>query len=136
MKAQLNRLIVGIRNAQSGFTLVELLVVVTIVVALAAASVASVIQFAGKGEEGAAAAESGTIQAAMDAMMASTSSVAVTANDLTTVGSGIQDFAAVPVEGPLATYIRDNPATYYYCWDVSGKVLQLLAAGACPAGPY
>ncbi len=42
---------------QKGFTLIELLVVVGIIVALAAVIVPLVIQFAGKGDEGAQANE-------------------------------------------------------------------------------
>ena len=60
----------GGRRKEEGFTRVELLVVVAIVVALATVSVVSVTQFAGKGEEGAQAAELENIQTAMDTMMA------------------------------------------------------------------
>lgn len=121
---------------EDGFTLVELLVVVTIVVALAAVSVISVTQFAGKGEQGATATELESVQAALDSMMAANGVAAVTANDLSTLASGVKDFTGKPVEGPLVTYLRDNPATYWYCWDGTGKAKQLTAAGACPAGPY
>ena len=136
MRQQTPRLIREFLGSQSGFTLVELLVVVTIVVALAAASVVSVIQFAGKGEEGATATELDTVQSAMDAMMANTGTTAVSPNDLSTLGNGMQDFSSDPTEGPLVSYIRNNPTTYYYCWDSTGKAKQLTAAGSCPTGPY
>jgi hypothetical protein len=61
---------------------------------------------------------------------------AVTANDLGTLGNGENDFAAVPAEGALTSYLRDNPTAYYYCWDATGKAKQLAAADPCPAGPY
>ncbi len=125
------------QRSQAGFTLVELLVVVGIVVALAAVSVVSVLQFAGKGEQGATSAEIDSIQAAMDTMMADKGITTVTANDLGSSGDGLADFAAVPSEGPLAVYVRQNPTTYYYCWDSTGKISQLLTAStSCPAGPY
>ena len=119
-------------RGQGGFTLVELLVVVGIVVALTAVSIVSVTQFAGKGEEGATAAELDTVQAAMDTMMADVGIVIVTANDLSTTSTTVQDFTSVPTEGALASYIRENPVNYYYCWDAAGKVSQLFASGACP----
>ncbi|MBI4282804.1 MAG: prepilin-type N-terminal cleavage/methylation domain-containing protein [Chloroflexi bacterium] len=124
------------QRKDGGFTLVELLVVVAIIVALAAASVVAVGRFAGKGEEGARASEAEAVQAAMDTMMAENSIAAVTANDLTTTSNGVQDFAAVPSEGALSGYMRKNPTVYFYCWDSTGKVKQLAASGACPAGPY
>ncbi|MBF8268034.1 MAG: hypothetical protein HW388_1542 [Dehalococcoidia bacterium] len=138
MRDHAKRLLKETMRSQSGFTLVELLVVVTIVVALAAASVVSVIQFAGKGEEGASAAELDTVQAAMDTMMASTGSTTVTANNLATSGNYLSSFAAVPVEGALVDYLRNNPTEYTYCWDTTGKVKQdaTKGTGACPAGPY
>ena len=85
-------------KGQSGFTLVELLVVVGIVVALAAVSIVSVTQFAGKGEEGATAAELDTVQAAMDTMMADKGEIIVTANDLSTSSTTVQDFTGKPAE--------------------------------------
>ena len=136
MGARIAKLVTQVLKRQEGFTLVELLVVVAIVVALAGASITSVIQFAGKGEEGAQAAEVDTVQAAMDTLMADNSIVAVTANDLTTLGNGVDDFSASPAEAALAAYVRDNPTTYFYCWDTTGKVKQLTAADPCPAGPY
>ncbi len=117
------------RRGQSGFTLVELLVVVSIIVALAAVTVVSVSKFAGKGDEGAKAAELDAVQVAMDTMMADLGIEAVTSN-----GSGVaatQAFATLPTEGPLSGYLRDA-VTYYYCWDATGMVTQLAAAGTCP----
>ena len=85
-----------ISRSQNGFTLVELLVVVAIIVALAAVIVPLVIQFADKGEEGAAAAELDTVQTAMDAAMADQLVVAVTA--ATGATSSVDDFTATPTE--------------------------------------
>lgn len=123
---------------QSGFTLVELLVVVAIVVALAAASVTSVIRFTGKGEEGAKSAESDSIQAAFDSLMADNSLIVVTARDSSTASNATNNFSGLPVGSPqaLSVYIRDNPTRYYYCWDTTGKSTQLTSTLVCPAGPY
>ena len=59
-----------IKSEQKGFTLVELLVVVAIIVALAAIVVPMTVRFASKGQEGASAGELDTVQTAMDAAMA------------------------------------------------------------------
>ena len=120
--------------SERGFTLVELLVVVAIVVALAAATTVSVVQFAGKGESGAQNAEKEAVQSAMDTLLAENGIVAVTG----TAGSGTStnDFSALPVEDALSGYLRDNPTRYFYCWDSTAKIVQQLASGACPAGPY
>ena len=136
MKAYMERMVTLLHKSQDGFTLVELLIVVSIVVALAAASIVSVTQFTGKGQEGAQAAEGDSVQAAVDTMMADQAVAAVTANDLGSLGSGISDFTSNPTEGALTAYLRDNPTAYFYCWDSTGKILQLTAATACPASPY
>ncbi|MDO8750498.1 MAG: type II secretion system protein [Dehalococcoidia bacterium] len=133
-------LAVETKAREGGFTLVELLVVVSIIVALAAVSVVSVGKFAGKGQEGATASEQEAVQAAMDAMLAAKGIAAVTANDLTTVSSSIQTFTALPAEagaGGLAGYMRQDPTTYTYCWDATGKVKQFgTTSVACTVGPY
>ena len=136
MRKFIGKLALRSPRKESGFTLVELLIVVAIVVALGAVSVVSVVAFAGKGEEGATAAEADSIQAAVDTMMADLKITAVTANDTTNSGSGVQDFTTLPVEGSLTNYLREHPTNYYYCWDNTGKIKQLTATGLCPAGPY
>ena len=73
----------GALRQQAGFTLVELLVTVGIIVALAAVIVPSVVIFSGKGDTGAKAAETDNVQVAMDTMMADTGIFSVTA-----LGSG------------------------------------------------
>ena len=60
----------SLRASESGFTLIEMLIVVGIIVALAAAIVPQVVQFGGKGEEGTKATELQTVQTAIDNAMA------------------------------------------------------------------
>ena len=121
-----------VRKGESGFTLVELLVVVGIIVALAAVIIPNVAQFAGKGETGAKAAEQENVQTAFDAMLADVGITVVTANT-GAITPAINDFSATPVEGPLGTYLRSATTTYFYCWDTSALILlqQLAAADNC-----
>lgn len=119
---------------QKGFTLVELLVVVAIIVALAAIIIPNVVAFASKGETGAMNGEKSSVQTAMDAMMADKGVTSVTAN--TTGSAAVADFGAVPTEagvGGLAQYIRKNPTKYFYCWDTKGIITNQQKTNAlCP----
>ncbi len=128
-------LIGNLRRRQSGFTLVELLIVVGIIVALAAAVIPQVARFASKGDTGAQAAELQNVQAAFDTMMANKGITALTAHNLGTTSNANANFTAEPVgtgTDPLAGYLRANPTTYFYCWNADGKVTeQFTTAAAC-----
>lgn len=122
-------------SARAGFTLVELLVVVSIIVGLAAVVAPQVAQFATKGDEGGQAAELENVQSSMDTMIADLGLAPpsmVTANDLGSTGTAINDWSATPTEGPLVTYLREPNTKYFYCWDDAGKVTELFdSAVAC-----
>ena len=124
----------SLRHGDSGFTLVELLVVVGIIVALAAVIIPNVASFANKGETGAQAAEQDNVQAAIDAYMADNSKAVLTggagdgflilagdtsSNDFST--GGTLDLETVGPSG--GAFMRATSTRYFYCWDATGLVL-------------
>ena len=120
---------------ESGFTLIEMLIVVGIIVALAAAIVPQIVKFGGEGTTGKKAAEKAAVQTALDSMMADQGISGVTANS----GNSNSDWTASPAgTGAVALstgtspYLRDTSSVYFYCWDLNGKVTrQDDAATAC-----
>ena len=128
----------SLRHGDSGFTLVELLVVVGIIVALAAVIIPNVASFANRGDTGAQNAEEDNIQAAMDTMMADKSITAVTAS---VAGAATSDFATLPdpagnelFPSTGTQYLRSGTTVYFYCWDATGLITQFIATsgGDCP----
>ena len=133
MKRYLKERLRSLRSGDSGFTLVELLVVVGIIVALAAVIIPNVASFANKGEEGAKAAERDNIQASIDAFMADNSystlpgTAQEAANDQAG-GSSSNNFSTTGIldlesNGPSGgNFMRATSTSYFYCWSVSGLV--------------
>ena len=105
---------------EAGFTLIEMLVVVGIIVALAAVIVPTVIKFSGSGEQGAKDAEYDNVQSAMDLMITDNNLTTVTANATAAKITSTNDFGGGQL---IATYFRDPSTTYCYTWSTSGEIL-------------
>lgn len=109
-----------IHRGQKGFTLVELLIVVAILGALAAVALPSVSQFIGSGTTEATATELQTVQTAMDLYMAKNKLTAVTAATV-----AVTDFSASnPVLYPDFLSLKNPSYTNGYTWTTTGKVTQ------------
>ena len=134
MSEYLKKRIHSVGREASGFTLVELLVVVGIIVALAGVIIPNVTEFINKGDEGARAAEKVEVQQAIDTYIADKYLVVLpgvlgadaldeasdsSTNDFST--GGTLDLESPGTAG--ASFMRDTTSVYFYCWDITGKVL-------------
>jgi prepilin-type N-terminal cleavage/methylation domain-containing protein len=118
----------GLRD-ERGFTLVELLIVVTILGILAAVVTTSLIGLTATAKTNACAEELRTVQTAVDALMAKNNITAVTAvaapgsTDMTTViGGG---------EALSPNYLRQSNTKGGYYWSAAGAVSPSATVGGC-----
>jgi len=112
-----------IHRGKTGFTLVELLIVVAVIGVLVGVVLPRVTGLIGHGRTEAAKAELVTVQTAMDTMMAK--------EGLTTVAatSATNNMAAFPSDHPLYStptgYLRSATTKGTYSCDVYGNVAQV-----------
>jgi prepilin-type N-terminal cleavage/methylation domain-containing protein len=122
-----------VRN-QEGFTLVEMLVVIGIIVALAAVVVPLVIQFSGDGAEAAENAEWDAVQTSIDTLMADNELTAVSASTASTRISDTLDWDAGTGTQTMANYTRDANTNFCYQWATTGRLtaqFKLNADNSC-----
>ena len=110
---------------QRGFTLIEMLVVVGIIVALAAIIVPLVIAFTGEGEKASRDGELETMQTAIQSMMVKHNLAKVTPSNDTANAKGKQ----VPNTGTdfdskynLKDFMDQSASKYCYKWDDKGRI--------------
>ncbi len=122
----------GELRSERGFTLVELLVIVSIVVALAGVITPSVAGLTDKGEVGAMAEELDSVQSAMDIMMIDRKVVSVNTSPASSQNSW-KTFPNGPGVASLDIYLKAQDTAFYYCWDASGLITdQHRVPSACP----
>jgi prepilin-type N-terminal cleavage/methylation domain-containing protein len=118
----------GLR-AERGFTLVELLIVVTILGILAAVVTTSLIGLTSTAKTNACAEELRTVQTAVDALMAKNNVSTVTAQAAATTDMTIVVAAG---EALSPNYIRQAATKGAYTWTAAGAVTAVAGApGSC-----
>jgi prepilin-type N-terminal cleavage/methylation domain-containing protein len=111
-----------LNKEEKGFTLVELLVVFSLLAVLAAIMIPNVSGFVNYGQVQAAAAELSIVQTAMDSMMAKENSATVNATSVATaIMSDFPDGSSTPL---YPGYLRYTTTKGTYTNDAPGRVSQ------------
>jgi prepilin-type N-terminal cleavage/methylation domain-containing protein len=117
----MNRIIKRHNRGEKGFTLVELLIVFTLLAVLAAIMIPNVSGFVAYGHTQSAAAELSVVQTAMDAMMAKTD---VTSVNVTAATNNMAAFPMAPSTPLYPGYLRFANTKGTYSTDNVGLVAQ------------
>ena len=131
VKRSVRRLVAWSSEGESGFSLMELLVAIGIMAAIAAITIPLVTRFASSGTSGAKTSEKDTIQTAIDTYIAGNNINTLPSGDVPT--SSQNDFTAGAGKLDLTGYMRATSTKYFYCWTNTGGVNQQDdATASCP----
>lgn len=109
-------------NNEAGFTLIEMLITVGIIVTLAGVVVPQLVDYVGLGKESQMAREKISVSQGVRLMMVDKAVGYVNAEQ----GTARNDWTAYPT-GPgnttsISPYLTFEVSTYFYCWDSRGNV--------------
>lgn len=107
------------RAGEKGFSLVELLIVVSVMAVLGAVAVLALTGLIGTGTPEAKASEKAAVQTALDAYLSVT-----TPTPTLTVRTIAATITSASADAPFKTYIRSLPTKYTYTWTATGEVTQ------------
>ena len=117
---------------QSGISPIEILMVLGVIVALAAAMVPLMVGMTSGGAVGTRNAERSAVQLSMDAMLADVRQGTVDAQNSPTASFSSLPTGAAGI-APLSGYLPSSTTTYCYTWDTTGRVLtQTKKSGSPP----
>jgi prepilin-type N-terminal cleavage/methylation domain-containing protein len=134
MPEPIKRWVAHLARGESGFTLIEMIVVVGIIAVLAGVTTPSVIQFVEQGEAGAQKAEKQSVKTALQSMMAVQRIGTINSRSGETT---VNDWGSLPVgsvASPLSNYLESQTTVYFYCYDANGKITRqdVVATPSCP----
>ena len=121
-------------RCESGFTLVEMMVVVGIIALLAAVIIPNMGKFIGSGEQGAKDLEWESVQSGFELMVVDRAVVNVTAYDNSNASVATNIWGALLLGGPgvvpLGDYLESPTSVYYYCYDANARISEQFESPA------
>jgi prepilin-type N-terminal cleavage/methylation domain-containing protein len=134
MPGRIKQWVAQVARSEGGFTLIEMMVVVGIISALATVTTPNIVKFIGQAESGAQKAEEQSVKTALHLMMADQRISAITSRSGDT---SVNNWASLPAgngASPLSSYLESQTTTYFYCYDASGNITRqdVVATASCP----